>query len=381
MAHKNNNVSRSGFEKINFKQEIEKYLKYWPWFILSLGLFLSLGFFYLRYTTPIYSAKASIIIKDESAGSGVGTAIYSELGIGGMGANNFDTELGILKSRSLMEEVVKSLNLQIQYFKEGKLRTVEIYDEIPFNLQVMRLNEAALKKLGGAGYEILKTSSGFQVRNLEELSAKKVQPGAVVNLGFADIVLLENSVPEYENLSAKTIVIFSTVESVATRYRNSIQVMQEAKSSGLINLELKDPVKQKASDILDQLIFEYNRDAIEDRNLIARNTANFVNERLAIINGELDSVETGKETFKENHLLTDIEAQSELFIQNANEYNKRRQEVGTQLELAKAMLDYIASNSKSDLLPANLGIAESGVNQQISEYNNLVLERNRIFRG
>ncbi|WP_424494674.1 GumC family protein [Salinimicrobium sp. GXAS 041] len=377
----NNNVTKSGFEKINFKQELEKYFRYWPWFILSLGLFLSLGFFYLRYTTPIYSAKASIIIKDESSGSGVGTAIYNELGIGGMGANNFDTELGILKSRSLMEEVVKSLNLQIQYFKEGKLRTVEIYDEIPFNLQVMRLNETALKKLGGASYEILKTSSGFQVRNLEELTGKKVQSGAVVNLGFTDIVLSENSVPEYENLSKKTIVTFSTIENMATRYRGSIQVVQEAKSSGLINLELKDPVKQKASDILDQLIFEYNRDAIEDRNLIARNTANFVNERLAIINGELDSVETGKETFKENHLLTDIEAQSQIFIQNANDYNKQRQEVGTQLELAEAMLDYIASNSKSDLLPANLGIAESGVNQQISEYNNLVLERNRIFRG
>lgn len=377
----NNNFNSSRIEKFNLKKEVEKNLVYWPWFFLSLVLFLFLGFIYLRYTTPVYSAKASIIIKDESLDSGVGAAIYSELGIGGMGANDFDTELGILKSRRLMEEVVRSLNLQIQYFIEGQLRDVEIYEDLPFSVRVLRLDEAQLKKLGGASFEIYQTTSGFVISDAEKLKVIQVESGTPVKLGFADVVLSKNQPLENEQKTDKTIVTFSTIESVAARYRSSISLSQEAKSSGLINLELQDPVREKARDILDQLILEYNRDAIEDRNLIAGNTANFINERLAIINGELDSVETGKETFKENHLLTDIQAQSQLFIQNANDYNKRRQEVGTQLELARAMLDYIATKSKSDLLPSNLGISEMGVNQQINEYNNLVLERNRILGG
>ena len=102
-----------------------------------------------------------------------------------------------------------------------------------------------------------------------------------------------------------------------------------------MDLDLNDPVREKAQNILDQLILEYNREAIEDKNLVARNTANFIDERLKIINEELDSVETGKEKFKKNNQLTDIKAESELIIENASDYNKKQQEVGTQLELGK----------------------------------------------
>ena len=106
---------------------------------------------------------------------------------------------------------------------------------------------------------------------------------------------------------------------------------------------------------------------------MARNTATFIDERLQIINEELDSVETGKEEFKEVNRLTDIEAESEMFIENVSDYNKREQEIGTQLELVNTMISYLKSDSGSDLLPANLGIEEQSVNSSIEEYNNLVL--------
>src|SRR5690606_8651496 len=79
--------------------------------------------------------------------------------------------------------------------------------------------------------------------------------------------------------------------------------------------------------------------------------------------------------------LTDIQAESQMFVENISDFNKKRQEVATQLELSNAMLEYVNSDSPSDLLPANLGISENGVNNTISEYNNLVLERNRILSG
>lgn len=367
-------------EKINFKVELRKYLKHWFWFSVSVILFLFLGYLYLRYTTPIYSAKATIIIKGESSG-GVASSMYEELGMKGLGASDFNTEIGLLKSRRLMELVVKSLNLQIRYFQEGKIRTYEMYEAIPFSLQVLRLDDEKLKEIGGAVIEISENNEGFLLKNSRTGEVQQISSGTPVDLQFGDLVIKKNLEPTYESFSNTTIVNFSNIEKIATAYRNNLNIIQEAQTSGLIHLELKDQVKQKASDIIDQLIMEYNRDAIEDKNLIAENNAHFINERLSIINGELDSVETGKESFKERNRLTDIEAQSQLYIQNANEYNKRRQEVGTQLELSKAMLEYISSNSKLDLLPTNLGISESGVNQQINEYNNLVLERNRILGG
>jgi tyrosine-protein kinase Etk/Wzc len=153
------------------------------------------------------------------------------------------------------------------------------------------------------------------------------------------------------------------------------------KNSSLIELSLNGAVKEKARDILDQLILEYNKQAIEDKNLVAKSTASFIEDRLSIITKELDSVETGKEAFKEANQLTDIKAESEMYVENASDFNKKRQEVNTQLELSNAMIEYVKTNSGNDLLPANLGISEAGVNNVIAEYNKLVLERDRILRG
>lgn len=379
MENQINHSKNSTAEKIILRKEIKKYLKFWPWFIIGIIIFLSLGVLYLRYSTPVYSAKATIILNSGEKGSG--TAIYTEMGAFSGAGEDLINEVGIMQSRTLMKDVVKSLNLHIQYFKDGKFRTVELYEDLPFSLQVLSLNEFKLEELGKVSFEIVKEGNVFKITNLKSQQIIEAESGNPMDLGFANVVFSFNDNPSPEGLSETTKVTFHAIEKVASKYRGKITLTQEKKTSGLIELELQDPVREKARDILDQLILEFNRKAIEDKNLIARNTANFINDRLAIINGELDSVETGKEAFKEQHQLTDIQAQSNMFLQNANDYNKQRQEVGTQLELANAMLEYIGNNTRSDLLPSNLGISESGVNQRINEYNNLILERNRILGG
>ena len=223
----------------------------------------------------------------------------------------------------------------------------------------------------------------FQLINTETEEVYKGKIGQPIELPFADIILIENSeyvAGEDEELP-ELVIKFSNIESVVSNYRSKLQINLTDKNSSLIELGLDDSVKAKAQDILDQLIFEYNQEAIEDKNLVARNTATFIDERLQIINEELDSVETGKEEFKEANQLTNIEAESEMFIENVSDYNKKEQEIGTQLELANTMISYLKSDSGSDLLPANLGIEEKSVNGSIEEYNNLVLERNRILSG
>ncbi|MCM4160833.1 polysaccharide biosynthesis tyrosine autokinase [Antarcticibacterium flavum] len=380
MTSQSNFSGKSHLEKINMRKEINRYLKNWPWFVLSLILSVGLGYIYLRYTTPLYSAKTTIIIKDESS-KGTESAIYADIGLlSGAGTKNMENEIGILRSRRLMHNVVKSLNINIQYFIEGKVNTMEIYEAIPLNLQVLKLDEQRLKERGGATYEIKKMKEDlYQIQDMASGRIFNVKSGSPVDLGFSNVVLGPGDYGE--GFSLPIIVKFTETEKMAAHYRNQISFIQEDKSSNFIELALTDPVREKARDILDQLILEFNRSAIEDKNLIAGNTAKFINERLAIINGELDSVESGKEMFKEQNRLTDIQAESQMFIQNASDYNKKMQEVGTQLELANAMLEYISKNSRSDLLPTNLGLSEGGVNGQINEYNDLVLQRNRILSG
>lgn len=374
-------------EEINLRDEVEKYLRYWPWFVIGVILSLLIGFIYLKYTTAEYSTTASIIIKDEKGkGPSSEMAAFADLGLlGGMGASSIENEIGILKSKTLMTQTIKALNLNITYFEEGAVKSKELYSKLPYEVMVIQLDEEILEKtikeeLGNSFYIVPKSEEKFQLVNTETGEIIEGKFGAPVNIGFATVTVEKTGISLEED-AGKVGVRFSPLESVVGKYREAVQINLTDKNSSLLELSLVDPVREKAQDILDQLILEYNQQAIQDKNLVATNTAEFIDERLAIINQELDSVEVGKEEFKEANQLTNIEAESEMFIENASDYKKRQQEVGTQLELANAMITYLETGSNSDLLPANLGIQETGVNELIGEYNTLVLERNRVLSG
>jgi capsular exopolysaccharide synthesis family protein len=340
------------------------------------------GYLYLRYSTPIYEARASIIINEEnSKNAGPELSGYADLTmLTNLATKSIENEIAILRSRQLMDKVVTALDLHIQYFQWNNVRDEEIYEDLPFSFNVLNLNEEELKELGGAKFKVVSDGKeNLKILNVESDRTIKTVWGAPIDLGFANVVI--RKIPGKNGNLNETTIIFAIPEKVASHYRKKIILNQIDRNSNVIELVLQDPVQKKAQDIIDQLILEFNRDAIDGKNLIAGNTANFINERLNIINDELEIVETGKEEFKENNRLTDIQAESQMFIENASEYNKRRQEVGTQMELANAMLEYLSSSLESELLPANLGIEEGGVNMLIGEYNNLVLERNRILGG
>ncbi|RKS53938.1 capsular exopolysaccharide synthesis family protein [Gillisia mitskevichiae] len=366
--------------KHSLRDEFGKYLKFWPWFLICLLLTMGAAWLYLKYATPIYKASSTIVINEESGGGSESEmSAYSSMGfVNGLQSNDLDKELAILKSRRLMREVVKALNINVQFFNMDGPIEKEMYKNLPFSFQILKLDDEKLKRINGVILEIsYKNENEYKLTNSKSGKIYILEAGKPFDLGYADLVIgsvNKKQIP-FSNLTVK----FNHLDKIGSYYRGKIQIIQVKDNSNVLEIQVEDPVKEKTKDIIDQLIFEFNRDAIEDKNLIAGNTAQFINRRLDIINDELESVESGKEEFKETNRLTDLGAESQMYIQNASEYNKKLQDVTTQMELSKAMLEYISSASNSELLPANLGIQGGAVNQQINENNDLILERNRIL--
>ncbi|MET7030066.1 GumC family protein [Sediminicola luteus] len=373
-------------QEVNVREVLDKYLRYWPWFIIVTILALGVAVSYLKYAIPTYKTVTSIIIKDEDKGNSPDRSALVDLGVfSGMGTNSVANELGLLMSKRMMTNTVKALNLNVQYFNDEDFVLKELYEDSPLQVKVLRLDENRLQRA------IKEEKNGYKVHNLgdgnlklvNETSGKTVKATFrnPIELDFVDFIIEMNTDSFMSNKKWKTVLInFVPLESVAVAYRSKLVVELIEEKSTLIQLSLEDQVKKKAQDILNQLVYEYNREAIDEKNLIAKNTAYFIDERLKIINQELDSVETGKEQFKEANNLTNIDAESSMIIQNVSDYNKRQQEVGTQLELTSSMLNYMDSE-KTVLFPSNLGIEETSVNQLIEEYNKLVIERNRVLAG
>jgi len=367
------------------REQIAIYVRHWPWFIITVLIAVTIAYVYLRYTIPYYQTSTSIIIKDsQGRGAASELAAFEDIGlISGMNANSIENEIEILRSKRLMTAVAKELDLNIRYFREGKIITTELFANKPFTVKVLEEREGV--RFPGESLTFRVTSpSTIEISNTQNNSKQEVNFGDRISLPFANITIVPEAslIETFDSKEDYTYLVqFSNIQNIVSYYQRSIQVSPVVKGSSVIKLTLNDPVREKAQRILDELVVQYNQDAIEDSNLVATNTAAFIDERLQIITEELDSVETDKVEFKQDNRLTNIEAEAQLFLEDASELNKNQLDLATQLEIVNSIVSYLNREDNTTLLPANLGISEGGIDGLIGNYNQLVLERNRLLRS
>ncbi|GAL64391.1 GumC family protein [Algibacter lectus] len=367
-------------ESINIRQEIEKYAFYWKWFILGAIVSLITAYVYLRYTPNTYEVSTTILIDDESNG-GLPTELeaFEELGIGGGNKKNIENEMGILKSRSLMTQVVKKLELNISYFKEGNVRNTEIYrDELPFKVSFFVKDSIFFERDTTFTIKILSDST-FELANSKTNSRVSHKYGKNVQVQNAEMIITPVNISSRE-INTTYIVNIDPLKFVTNNYRKNIDVSLLYKKASILELKLKSPVKLKAQRILDELIRQYNKDAIEYKSLIGNNTDKFINERLALIEEDLRKVDKTAETFKTTNKLTDIPLETGIVLKTNSIVEKEIIDLNTQLKLVNYVSEHMNSNAQR-LIPENLGINSSDVNSSSTQYNTILLERNRIAQS
>ena len=369
-------------EEPHLRELLEKYLRHWRWFLLGGIVCVATAFMYLRYATPVYKTQASIIIKDDKNGGGASElSALQDLGIlGSFNGNSVENEIEILRSKRLLEKVVKELGINVSYFIAGEIKQNEVYTAAPFQVKI--LNYTPFAEMPEEPLQFQRTGEdGISILHNNKRGDYKM--GETIQLPFAEIMVLPNTRTDVQQLPAETplLVFIHRVEGVAGGLQQNIQVNLSNKNATVINLALEHPLKSKAQDILNELINQYNQDAIADNNLISKNTAEFIDERLQIIAEELDSVETDKVDFKTANKLTDITSEAQLFLENANEFSKRQLDLATQLELTNTMIEYLGQNDNSKLLPTNLGTDSEGLSTLVGTYNTLVIERSHMMKN
>ena len=365
---------------INFREVFEKYLAYYKWFLLGIVVAIFVAFIYLRYTPKQYEVSSTILIDDENNG-GMSSELsaFEDLGVFGGSKSNLDNEIGILKSRSLMERVVKDLKLNILYRYKGSVRDVELYgDAVPFKINFF-IKDSVLYQLDTV-FSIKKMSNTtFELIDEDGLQSKTHNFGGRVTTDFgAFTVTPKNNTNEY--LEEEIIVEIAPLENVVDSYRERINIAANDKKSSLVNLSMQDGINKKAREIIDYLVEQYNKAAIEDKSSIAKNTDVFINDRLEVISKDLSLVDKGVEDFKTDNKLTDITTESGLILNTNNSIEQKIVELNTQLKLVDYVTTYVNSNEK-ELIPANLGLADENTNQNTMQYNELLLEYNRILNS
>ena len=380
-------------EDFNIKDTLEKYLAHWTWFAIGVFLCLCIAYVYLRYATPVYQAKTTILVKDDKKGGMLSElSAFTDLGLGGGLKGNVDNEIEILKSWTLVESTVKKLKLNVSILEKGQINTIDIYDNAPIAIQFTNIKPTFYEV--GVSWEFVKLSANtFKLINSNGEEAnqgipkvlntqKEFRYGEIIPTAIGDMIITKTAVAKYPKAAeTSTFIVVSPLEDVVASYLGRVQVDPVSKTSSVVSISFADTNSKRAKVFLDKMIQIYNDDAAADKNFISENTSKFIANRLILITQELDGVEQDVENFKQTNGLTDIESEAKLFIQGSSDYNKLNVQNEIQLNVVVSMLDFMKKSSNSDLLPANLITGVGDTSQLISSYNQLVLQRNRILQS
>ena len=370
-------------ETINFREEIEKYIFHWKWFVFGVVIALLTAFIYLRYTPNQFEVSTTILIDDENSG-GLPSELtaFEDLGLINSGKKLIENEIGLLKSRSLMENVVKELDLNVTYFTQGRVREMEIYkNSVPFKINFFSKDSIFYKRDTVFTVQVI-SATNYILNNSDATKSSEHAFGENITTAFGDITVTPTIINpnNVRNANEEIIVKILPLKAVVEGLRNNVEIELLFKKSSLIELSLKAPIKLKAEDILNKLVQQYNKDAVEDKSLIGNNTNTFINQRLAVIEKDLSNVDRGVEEFKTANKLMDISSEASLILESNTQLDKKIVDLNTQLKLADFITEYVA-NTTEQLIPENLGLTDANISLNSVRYNELLLERNRILKS
>lgn len=385
-----NNMSELDEEKVNYQELLFKYIIHWPWFVASVLACLVGAWMYLHFQTPVYQVSASIMIKDDKKSGSGNAADIESLGLGGMitSAQSIDNEIEVLRSKTILKEVINNLELYITYYDEDEFPKKELYKTSPV---VVNLTAQEADNLSDVAFVNMKLApeGGLDVnlrvgvydynKHFDKLPA--VLPTDAGTFGFTLKDSLSNGRVEGQNTIRNISAIVNQPFVVAKGYQGVLNIAPTSKTTSVAVVSLMNTNIQRGQDFINKLMEMYNRNTNNDKNEVAEKTKEFINERIKIIDEELGSTEDKLEAFKRNAGLTNIGSDAQLAVEGNAEYERKRVENGTQINLIRDLTKYINNPSNEyEVLPANIGLSDNGLTTQIDRYNELIFERKRLLR-
>lgn len=366
-------------QEIDIRKWILRILKNWYWFVLCCALFSALGVYYYFSHTYKFTVDASLMLRNtDEKNSVLGAELMSMMGMGGM--KQTEDEIAILTSRDILYQVIKDLDLQTEYRKKDHLRWVGQY---PYrDLTVVYPAMYSDTTRSGARIAVKVRKNDFLVK----VKAKRfVKSSHIVSDLTQPIQTCAGEIRFELNkpLEVGDQYKMSTLPklSLINKYKTAITAAPQTKDSYIINITTTTDMPRLAIDFITKEIELYNLDALVDKNIMATNTASFIDERLHLIASELSSAENEVEQYKEKYGIVDLSSEAGLYLTESTEYRKRASEIETQLNLVQYVAEFVADEQKQNsLIPANLGISDASLVTLISEYNQMLLQRMRVQR-
>lgn len=367
-------------QEIDIRAWIIRILKNWYWFVLSCAFFGAVGLYTYFSTTKKYVVDASIMLRSDDEALPKFELVTSMMGMGA--TKSTEDEVELLTSRDILAPVVKELDLQTEYRKYDALKWVGQYPSHdltvvypPVYLDTVTRGVNIDVKVRKNDY-VVKVKYGRWTRSRHKVNDLTTPFETCIGmLSFA----INN--PEEVEVGDKYHMHTLPMLPLIGSYKKNIVAAPVRKESNIITISTTTDMPTRGRDFIRKQIEYYNMDAVLDKNIMASNTAAFIEERLRLIEQELAVAEKDVAQYKQRYDIVDLESEAILALQEGAEYKKQVAEIETQLNLVGYIAEYVSDETKkNNLIPANIGVEDIALISLISEYNQLMLDRMRVRR-
>lgn len=373
-------------ENIGIRDIIISCAGHWRWYVATIIAALVAAILYIEKTQPVYKRDASIMVLERNDKPTVLNQLLNDYVDFGFYADNTNVNnvIAAIKSPDVMSEVVDRLGIDVSYTTHGTFYDKTLYGKsLPIKVVFRDIPKdgtaslhISLKKDGGV------KMSGF-VKNGKPQDSYDLtcHVGQTVNtpLGRLSIERQENysdAVAENNEID----VTKSDNASATGHFLGGLSVEIGDKKSTILDLSYNDVSGKRAEDILSAVIDIYNKVWMKNRNAVSAGATKFLDERLAIIERELDNVDNDISRYKSKNLLPDVEKAYSLSMERADKNSAALLDLNTKLSVAGYVRDYIANRANTNqLIPVNLGLDDDKIDGLIAKYNTLQLERNNLM--
>lgn len=350
---------------------LDKVLRNWYWFALSICMLLFAAWLYLRYATPEYNVSAKLLIEDSQKNGGTpGQDALQQLQLFD-NKSSVDNEVEILKSRFLMEKVVMNLQLNVSYYVEGMVKEAEQFGKLPFNFNWVSLNDS----LKAVKYEVNPVGTDKFSINRGNLTRQGKWGDT---LHFPEGVLRVVRNPQFPFVQDKYIVKVISIDRAVAMYRKLVNFNIPNKQVSTIDMTLSTNLPEKGERIVNKIIETYLQASIEDKNKIADSTISFVDKRLVLVSRELNNVEKDIQSFKESNKVANLDEQAKLMVSGTSDYKKQLTDLQIRLNVVESLEQYVQDDTNNKrVVPSSLIVQDPTFVALIEKYNSLQMEKGR----
>jgi len=360
---------------IDLKKIFVKVIQKWPWFVISLTITIILAFLYINYSPPVYEISARLLVNDDKESGGLaGAASASGMADFGSllgGKSSVDNEVEVLKTRFIMEQVVREMQLNIVYDRVDGFKSTEMYRS-PFKLNILK-GVDTIKSTSIAVQKMKGNTLNVSYKDVQ----KSVKWGEAFSINGVGEVSLE-PLPNESMSGGEYNVLVTSIDQKVSQMMSSLLVGLTNKQVTVIDLSITYPVTKKGEEILNNLIHQYINTNIEDRNQVADSTIKFIQNRLSYIGGELGGLEGNIQNFRQKNQLADMSAQSKLIVENSGQYLNDLAKAEIQITVLNELEGYLKDeNTNKRILPSSLMPNDMVFSNAMDRYNSLLIERDK----